>query len=133
MLDAPKERHIVPMPRFEPWKINLKFMNKLISITEIHIAEGVETDCANCPLALALNEVLKPEYRANVGAYTYHFDSVDPRTGERSGQRSQCFDTPQELSLWIIRFDQHKTNARPKDFMLMIPNEYLEEGETEAA
>ena len=87
-----------------------------IFVTEERIATGKRNDCWACPVALAINSVLKPGYVANVDT-----DLIEIHAGDYTGV---AIVTPDRIVDFISQFDLDYT-MEPEVFRINIPAEYL--------
>lgn len=82
-----------------------------ISVTRDHIERGQRAMACRCPIALAINSLLRRGFHAAVG-------TVDLSIG------AQSIDLPEVAIEWAERFDFHGT-GEPFSFTLSINEEAL--------
>lgn len=109
-----------------------------IKVTAEHIDKGRAVDCNLCPVALAINAVLKPPYRAETRygrTDFYNNDEVPMNTPPYWGplldaphdlNAINSMNHPQEVYDFIHNFDRLQPVV-PSEFELAIPAEYLKE------
>lgn len=103
-------------------------MIKEIEVTQNDIDQGKPERCFECPISLAIQRHLKPEYQARVATFGVLF-----RQGHQWLTETEL---PAEARSFIKQFDWPGQGARyvhPFKFPLDIPDEYLVRQTTEAA
>lgn len=90
-----------------------------IEVDQPKIAEGRVLNCLHCPIALAINATLKPEFHANVGPFAglIEGESLSPL---------YKFRLPDSAKSFIDSFDDGR-KAFAFTFALDIPPEFLRE------
>lgn len=96
-------------------------MSTTILLTEGDLAHGQVRHCYECPLALAIDRHLKPEYFA---AVFYGFGSIQPRDGQiMNGIGS--FDMPPRAREIISAIDHGKEIKTPCKVKIPLPRDAL--------
>jgi len=87
-------------------------MNRtLIKVTQEHIDSGITNSCYKCPIALAVNELVKPSgilVGASVNTLSIRYFKND---------KLNTFLTPRSAQRFIKRFDR-KLSVKPFNFYL---------------
>lgn len=97
----------------------------LVKITTEHIERGKVRDCSKCPMALAIQEMLREEFKVNISVYDvsiHRGGNPDPLDNHLEWAGSL---TP-GITGWIRRFDK-SMDMPPAEFELHIPEQYLKE------
>lgn len=84
-----------------------------ITVTKKHIRMGRRGDPERCPVAMAICEMLKPEYPLHVHANLVKI------------KNQGIFGLPKSVEKFIGRFDFKKSSAEPFSFKLALPKEIL--------
>jgi hypothetical protein len=102
----------------------------LVKITEEHIKNGMQGNCAACPGAAAINAVLNPKFRAEVFRERFTISQKS-----LWGKKVWRGDIPHELFIFMYTFDrmplgQNTLNDRllwvcPVEFELDLPQNLL--------
>lgn len=95
-----------------------KLKRVTVNVTARDIIKGKRGECRCCPVALALNRLLKKPYAANVGIQAVYYVSIT-NTGNVYGP-----DMPEFVSIFIRAFDGNK-NPLPFKFRMSIPKMVL--------
>lgn len=88
-----------------------------INVTAEHIASGKKSDCGECPIALAIKEVVKDEVEVGVGTAAVTFQHLD------SGEYHTEY-LPLVATGFITGFD-HGCPVVPFNFELPIRGHFL--------
>lgn len=92
-------------------------MEAWFSITPHDIKNGVVSDANSCPVARAINRILKPEYEVSIYEEFYISRIYNHKT-------SYSGYTPENVFDFIQRFD-NESYVAPERFCIDIPEEYL--------
>jgi len=95
-------------------------LNMKIQITQDHINRGKDHSCTNCPIALALTELIKDCFQVFVGVSHYRIEHRDSRKILHRGEFVQ------EISNFVCAFDRYKRSVEPIEIDLAIPTHLLE-------
>lgn len=95
-----------------------KLKRVTVNVTARDILKGIRGECKCCPVALALNRLLKKPYAANVGIQSVCYVSIT-NIGNVYGP-----DMPEFVSTFIHAFDGNK-NPLPFKFRMSIPKMVL--------
>lgn len=95
-----------------------KLKRVTVNVTARDIVKGIRGECRCCPVALALNRLLKKPYATNVGIRSVCYYSITD-TGNVYGP-----DMPEFVSTFIYAFDGNK-NPLPFKFKMSIPKMVL--------
>lgn len=90
----------------------------LIKVTQEHIDQGKPRDCASCPIAKAINSLLKDKYSCEVASRVMTIREID------AFKWILGFDTPETCAKFIIKFDNLKP-VEPFEFELDIHEDKL--------
>lgn len=91
-----------------------------VKVTETHIRSGIRKTCSLCPIALAIGDVLKPDFEAKV-----RYGSVDLDHKKNKSQR-RYRQLPESAKRFIRVFDGiDEGQPSPFEFELDIPAELL--------
>ena len=93
-------------------------MNTTITVTQEDINQGVRRKCDSCPIALAINRILRMEYKSSCFAHVYI------KNRETGGVIYRTIPLPDIAFNFILNFDR-KEEVYPITFTLDIPKEYL--------
>lgn len=88
--------------------------NLYINVTQQDINNGKQADCYKCPIALAVNRCLKPDYHADIGSYK----GININYSDRNIPQYAIHVNEQLLS-FITDFDKGM-NVEP--FVFVLPN-----------
>jgi hypothetical protein len=91
-------------------------------VRQTDIDNGERNKCKGCPVARAINRILREPYTAHVGPVSIH---IGEDTGLYGEQRIQ---TPSDIINWIHGFDKGRRGIGPVDFDLPIEPRFLKEG-----
>lgn len=89
-----------------------------VVITHELAAQGERYVCGRCPVALAINEHLKPGARAFVGTDTFGFWTLDDGLD---------LELPDAAKDFIHRYDNMQAITFPVVFPLQIPRKFLKD------
>jgi hypothetical protein len=89
-----------------------------INVTQTDITNGFARRCSACPVALAINRVLRYGARALVSSSTFNLH----RTAFEDSQYVGCM--PQEVGPFIKAFDRYAP-VQPFSFQIDIPRQFL--------
>lgn len=95
-----------------------KLKRVTVNVTARDIIKGKRGECKCCPVALALNRLLKKPYAANVGISSVYYYTITD-IGKVYGP-----DMPEFVSTFIYAFDGNK-NPLPFKFRMSIPKMVL--------
>ena len=95
-----------------------KLKRVTVNVTARDIINGLAAECYRCPVALALNRLLKKPYRAKVGSATVMYESIT-NSGNVYGPMM-----PLITSDFIRAFDANR-NPLPFKFKMNIPKMVL--------
>lgn len=70
-----------------------------VKVSHEHISNGEQKKCDKCPIALALNSILKPNLHVLVAVATILVDDVDGRT-------LACLSLPGTAARFALAFDK---------------------------
>ena len=92
----------------------------IIEVTQLDISKGSLCRSTDCPVALAVNRVLTPEYYSIVTMWSI---TIVPRTDMalKAGWKAIC---PGIAQSFVREFDK-QNEVVPFNFELNIPEEYL--------
>lgn len=103
-----------------------------IEVTAKDIETGQQCDCQNCPVALALQRVLKDGYTGQAYTNSVRIIYVD----QWNLWRGESFSLPEKVVRFISLFDAGAVNSeyeivelQPFTFELDLPKEYLNENQ----
>jgi hypothetical protein len=97
----------------------------MIKVEQRHLAHGYAHDCFACPIALAINEVLKPHYGISVNAeFIGIWAGRDTRKNPYGTEFLWKTECPELAKKFIGLFDFER-GAKPFEFELDIPAEFL--------
>lgn len=96
-------------------------MTTTITVLPIDIIAGEKCSSSNCPVALAVNRVLAPDYCASIGLPSWNINNPVDGTSWRGEPK-----LPQIAQAFIAAFDDEKAERpAPVSFELPIPTQYL--------
>lgn len=95
-----------------------KLKRVTVNVTARDILKGIRGECKCCPVALALNRLLKKPYATDVGIQAVCYYSIT-NTGNVYGP-----DMPEFVSTFIRAFDDNM-NPLPFKFRMSIPKMVL--------
>lgn len=98
-------------------------MKVTLKVTQKHVDEGAQASCDSCPVALALQEIVKPVYSAHISYRMRLFEDASNRI-------IWSIPTPWTAAIWINEFywpcdSELKVNPRPFECEIDIPKELL--------
>ena len=93
-------------------------MFQSFQVTQNHINAGHKSDIRLCPIALAINGELKPEYRAWIGMWGMHITEGDKRVFSEQ--------LPTLVRRFRYDFDNYN-HVTPISFTLSIPAKYVKD------
>lgn len=97
-------------------------MKITIKVNRFHIHKGVKTNCRYCPIALAINKILKKQFKCKVGRLMV--DIINPHVGYYNLMSS--FKIPNKASNFVDNFD-HNQIVKPFKFDIEINDNFIEE------
>lgn len=93
-----------------------------IFVTQDDIDKGLMRDCWRCPIAMAVNRLLKSHWRAGVCGSWCEIYQKSP-IGNIS-KRFHCSDLPPRATRFVRktdRFEDGRSKAEPIDFWMELP------------
>lgn len=94
-------------------------MKVTLRVTAKHIEDGVKASCQDCPVALAVIDIVRPEFYSHVSARRIRLESID-------GRILWSAISPQPVQRFIRRFDDtEELTHEPFECDLDIPKELL--------
>lgn len=101
-----------------------------VLVSQHHIEVGRRNDCNACPIALALNDVLKPEYQSSAGKYSVIIYPAGFRKLSSDRWKMICdFGTPVSARRFMDTFDKaYDLSTTSKRHVFVGPREILREG-----
>lgn len=89
----------------------------LIKVTKEHINKGKQKDCTKCPVALAIQDVVREGYAVHVnGIMATIYDAT---------RFHASYPLAYPTTMWIMSFDQRSWAMKPFEFLLPIEEQYL--------
>lgn len=105
----------------------MELIDTEVPLSQEHIENGERSQCRNCPAALAINDVLKPEYFAVVYAEIFMIFKDERSTAMFGGERKLgSYPLPEEASAFIDAFDHFDHEyISPFTFKVKLPKEII--------
>jgi hypothetical protein len=104
-----------------------------VTVTQEDLNQGVANHCTLCPLALAVDRVLRRPYAASVGGVSLRIHVGIPVEGSGRSQVSSSL-LPLEAQLFVYQFDNPDASGRivtgssPASLLLKLPPKLIREG-----
>lgn len=93
-------------------------MKVLVKVTEDHINSGIRHSCSECPVSLAICELIRDDVRCDTGYIFLTLTDLFTDYQYNINYNKQVKD-------FIIAFDYGKQAVKPFSFELSIPDELL--------
>jgi hypothetical protein len=104
----------------------------IVEVRDDHISRGEKEDCAYCPVALAINELLDPNYHSEVAnrhAVVYsEASAISIFHAEWLAPMYETDEVPEELFNFVEMFD-NEIEVKPFSFKISLPAEILKDKE----
>lgn len=98
-----------------------------IDVQQRDIDDGIQEDCARCPVAKAASRILRPNFRPNVSGYYLQIFNR-PLVGEHEPELVYDAVLPKEVRDWIERFDlDGALSVDPISFRVHLPDRCVRE------
>lgn len=91
-----------------------KLKHVIVNVTARDIVKGIRGECIKCPVALAVNRLLKKPYQATVGFITIYYKTTTNFEGVHGPLM------PENVGAFIRTFDNRSPPA-PFKFKMYIP------------
>lgn len=105
-------------------------MNVKIEVTQDDIDSGITANCRSCPVALAINRVLKSDFycRVDVGCFSIynHNQVISILEAANHKQELEMGLLPVPIQWWIQHYDTTLT-VLPVSFVAKISKHFLKE------
>jgi len=95
-----------------------------IKVTKDHIKNGQKSNCENCPVALAINVILKQEYHSAISVNVISLYNSEEELKNDFWLPTIKINTPGAAGLFIYKFDRRRI-VSPIEFDLDIPKELV--------
>lgn len=99
---------------------------RTINVTDEHIKKGARSSCSCCPIALAVNELLKDNFRVRIGASQYSIWPQYIAIADKDGAAFRDYYINNRCLGFIHMFDLGYP-VKPFSFQLEIPEEFLKD------
>lgn len=103
-----------------------------IDLTDEYIENGISYNCSECPLALALNDVVLPIYEVSASlGYTTIFSKGYQKLPNTEWAKAQVWsgDTPESACRFMWHFDRRMNlEGVSRHHLYVMPREVLREG-----